>query len=81
MHYYVGWTNTKNCTLPNFTVASSGSMVFLKLINASDKIKDASLIFKLHKEVVLEVGVEHVVQVVTDNTSAYVYVGKMLERK
>lgn len=55
--------------------------MFLKSIDASDRVKDANLLFELLDEVVMEVGVANVVQVVTDNASNYVLAGKMLEEK
>jgi hypothetical protein len=55
--------------------------MFLKSVDASDQVKDAQLLFQLLDEVVVEVGVENVVQVITDNASNYVVVGRLLEDK
>jgi hypothetical protein len=55
--------------------------MFLRSVDASDRVKDANLLFELLDEVVMEVGVENVVQVITDNASNYVLAGKMLEEK
>eukprot|EP00253_Pinus_taeda_P025291 PITA_25291 len=46
--------------------------MFLKSVDASDKVKDGQFLFQLLDEVVEEVGVANVVQVVTDNASNYV---------
>eukprot|EP00253_Pinus_taeda_P017282 PITA_17282 len=55
--------------------------MFLKSVDASDRVKDAHLLFQLLDEVVEEVGVANVVQTITDNASISVLVGKMLEEK
>ena len=55
--------------------------MFLKSVDASDQVKDANLLFRLLDEVVEEVGVQNVVQVITDNAANYVAVGRMLEEK
>ena len=56
-------------------------MYFLGSVDASDKKKDATYLFSLLDKVVEEVGEENVVQVITDNASAYKAAGKMLEQK
>ena len=53
----------------------------MKLVDASDRVKDTKLLFQLLDEVIMEVGVTNVVQVITDNAFNYVLAGKMLERK
>ncbi len=55
--------------------------MFLKSVNASNRVKDAHLLFQLLDEVVEEVGVANVVQIITNNASNYVLAGKMLEEK
>ena len=55
--------------------------MFLKSVDASNRVKDAKLLFQLLDEVITEVGVTNVVQVITDNASNYVLAGKMLESK
>ena len=55
--------------------------MLLKSVDAFDRVKDANLLFQLLDEVVMEVGVTNVVQIITDNASNYVLVGKMLESK
>jgi len=44
-------------------------------------VKDAQLLFQLLDEVVVEVGVDNVVQVIIDTASIYVVVGRLLEEK
>ncbi|XP_058775707.1 uncharacterized protein LOC131649981 [Vicia villosa] len=53
----------------------------LMFVDASGASKTAYTLFKLFKEVVLYVGQENVVKIVTDNTVNYVVVGKLLERE
>jgi hypothetical protein len=55
--------------------------MFFKLVDASDKVKDANLLFGLLDDIVGIVGVENVVQVITYNASNYALAGKMLEAK
>jgi len=40
-----GWIDGKNCTIINFLVSCSKKTMFLKLVDASDKVKDANLLF------------------------------------
>ena len=55
--------------------------MFLKSIDASEAVKDATLLFNLLDSVVEEVGENLVVQVVTDNASNYKKAGEMLMKK
>ena len=55
--------------------------MFLRSVDASDKVKDAALLFELLDEIIQEVGEQNVVQVIIDNASNYVLAGKMLESK
>ena len=56
-------------------------IIFLKSVDTSDKIKDHQYIYGLLKYVVKEVGEKNVVQIVTDNGSAFVKAGKKLMKK
>jgi hypothetical protein len=76
-----GWTDGRSHTILNFLIACPKGTMFLKSVDASDQVKDAQLLFHLLDEVVEEVGVENVVQVITDNASNYVATGRMLEEK
>lgn len=60
---------------------SNGSTVFLKSIDASDKIKDYNYIYQLLKKVIKDVGREYIVKVVTDNGSALKNAGRKLMRR
>jgi hypothetical protein len=46
-------------------------MFFHKSVNATGKIQNAEYLLDILSEVVIEVGVKHVVQIVTDNGSNY----------
>jgi hypothetical protein len=76
-----GWTDGKNRTIINFLVSCPQGTMFLKFVDASDKVKDANLLFQLLDEIVISVGEANVVQIITDNASNYVLAGKMLESK
>ncbi|XP_059073706.1 uncharacterized protein LOC131874380 [Cryptomeria japonica] len=76
-----GWTDSRNRTLINFLVTSGGQVVFLKSIDASNEVKNAETLSSMLDEVVTEVGVQNVVQVVTDNAAAYVAAGKLLQAR
>ena len=65
----------------NFMVYSKGSTIFLKSVDASDKIKYNKYIYGLLKDVIKEVGEANVVQIVTDNGSTFVKAGKLLMKK
>ncbi|XP_024467393.1 uncharacterized protein LOC112329121 [Populus trichocarpa] len=52
--------------------------VFLKTVDVSDVSKTARLLYQLFREVVLYVGVENIVHMVTDNAANYVAAGKLL---
>ena len=71
-----GWTGPTKLSIINFMVYSKGSTIFLKSVDASDKIKDNKYIYGLLKDVIKEVGETNVVQIVTDNGSAFVKAGK-----
>ena len=76
-----GWTGSTKLSIINFMVYSKGSTIFLKSVDASDKIKDNKYIYGLLKDVIKEVGETNVVQIVTDNGSAFVKAGKLLMKK
>ena len=76
-----GWTGLTKLSIINFMVYSKGSTIFLKSFDAFDKIKDKKYIYGLLKDVIKEVGEPTVVQIVTDNRSAFVKEGKLLMKK
>ena len=76
-----GWTGPTKLRIINFMVYSKGSTIFLKSVDASDKIKDNKYIYGLLKGVIKEVGEANVVQIVIDNGSTFVKAGKLLMKK
>ena len=76
-----GWTWPTRLSIINFMAYLKGSTVFLKSVDASNNIKDHKYIYKLLKNVIKEVGVDNVVQIVTNNGLAFVKVGKLLMKK
>jgi hypothetical protein len=51
------WTDQRSHTILKFFIACPKGTMFLKLVDASDQVKDANLLFLLSDEVVEEVGV------------------------
>ena len=58
-----GWTGPTKLSIINFMVYSKGSTIFLKSVDALDKIKDNKYIYGLLKNVIKEVGEANVVQI------------------
>ncbi|KAL4574986.1 hypothetical protein LXL04_021826 [Taraxacum kok-saghyz] len=65
----------------NFMVNSPKGSVFVRSVDASNVSKDADLLFRVLDQMMEAVGDMNVVQVVTDNASAYVKAGRLLEAK
>ncbi|KAK0605242.1 hypothetical protein LWI29_024514 [Acer saccharum] len=61
-----GWKDIRGRQLINFLVNNPHGTVFLKSIDASDVVKDATLLFNLLDSVVEEIGEDYVVQVVSN---------------
>eukprot|EP00253_Pinus_taeda_P028775 PITA_28775 len=74
-----GWTDQRNRTLINLLISCPVDTMFLKLVDASDKVKTTKLICKMMEEVIQEVGEEHVVQIVTDNAANYMVASRLFE--
>ncbi|CAN1319884.1 hypothetical protein LINPERPRIM_LOCUS31452 [Linum perenne] len=66
-----GWTDKRGRTLINFLVYCSRGLCFIKSVDATKEIKTAKVLFKMFDEVIKWIGVDNVVQVVTDNASNY----------
>uniref|UniRef100_A0A0R0HR85 DUF659 domain-containing protein n=1 Tax=Glycine max TaxID=3847 RepID=A0A0R0HR85_SOYBN len=64
-----GWIDRKKTTLINFLVSCPKGTIFLKSVDVSHASKSGDLLFKLFKDVVLRVGPENVVHIVTDNVA------------
>ena len=76
-----GWTDQKRRTLINFLVYCPKGTIFLKIMDVSDVLKTTRLLYHLFKEVVLYVGVENIVHMVTDNAANYVAAGRLLMKE
>ncbi|XP_031268224.1 uncharacterized protein LOC116126685 [Pistacia vera] len=75
------WTNGRAKSLVVFSVACPKGTFFLKSVDVSGNEDDATYLFELLESVVLEVGVENVIQVITDSAACYVYAGRLLMNK
>ncbi|XP_039688054.1 uncharacterized protein [Medicago truncatula] len=76
-----GWTDGVRRTLINILVYCPKGTIFIKSVDASGASKTGEMLFKLFKEVVLYIGPENVVQIVTDNAANYVAAGRLLEKE
>ncbi|KAL0904189.1 hypothetical protein M5K25_026264 [Dendrobium thyrsiflorum] len=76
-----GWSDIKNRSLINILINNPYGMMFLRSVEASDEVKIIDFIFNLLDGVVEEIEEQSVVQVVTDNASAYKAAGQMLMEK
>lgn len=72
------WTNGQDRTLLNFSMASHGTLAFLKSLDALYKVKNVETLCNLLDKVIHEVGVQNVVQLITNNTAAYVAIGRLV---
>lgn len=70
-----GWSDTRRRPIINFMACSIHGAVFLKAVDTCGEEKSGEFIFEHLKQVILEVGLENVVQVCMDNTSNCVRVG------
>ena len=62
----------------NFLVYCPKGAMFLKSIDTSGLTKDAETLFHIFDSVVQEIGVECIVQLITDNAFAYKKAGKKI---
>ena len=76
-----GWTDPMKLSIINFMVYCKRNTIFLKFVDASDNIKDNKYIYGLLKDVIKDVGEANVMQIVTNNGSAFVKAGKLLMKK
>ncbi|XP_025014015.2 uncharacterized protein LOC8274856 [Ricinus communis] len=72
------WNTLMGRTLLSFLVYCSEGVVFLKSVDASDIINSSDALYELIKKVVEEVGVRHVLQVITSMEEQYIVVGRRL---
>ncbi|XP_043697120.1 uncharacterized protein LOC122647875 [Telopea speciosissima] len=72
------WTVEAGKILINFLVYCPEGTMFLKSVDASDIIRSPIALYELLKEVVEDVGVQHVLQVITDSAENYIEAGRLL---
>jgi hypothetical protein len=75
---YDGWTDRKCRTLLNFLVHCPRGTMFIKSVDASTHVKDATLLCELMDGFIQEISLHNVVQIITDNEANYVVVGRTL---
>ncbi|XP_020675199.2 uncharacterized protein LOC110094332 [Dendrobium catenatum] len=73
-----GWTDNRNRTLINFLVYCPRGVAFLKSVDASHITKNVKTLCSLFCKVVEWVGLENIVQLVTDNAANYKKEGELL---
>ncbi|KAH9292228.1 hypothetical protein KI387_042583, partial [Taxus chinensis] len=76
-----GWSDICQRPLINVLVACPQGVVFLKVIDTMNHKKTSEYIFEILEEAILEIGVENVVQVVTDSVANCVGAGKLIVEK
>ncbi|RYR25937.1 hypothetical protein Ahy_B02g059986 [Arachis hypogaea] len=76
-----GWTDQRQRTLINFLVYCSKRLCFVKSVDASSMVKNASSLCDLFLEVIEWIGPDNIVHVVTDNAANYVAVGRLINKK
>ena len=76
-----GWIDNRQRTLINFLVYCPKGISFVKSVDASDIVKDATNLFQLFDEVIEWVGPLNVVHIVTDNAANYVAAGRLISQK
>lgn len=75
------WSDGRTKSLVVFSVSSPKGTLFLKSIDVSASADDAQYLFELLESVILEIGLENVVQVLTNSASCYVFAGRLLMAK
>ena len=76
-----GWTDPTRHPLINFMVSSQNGPVFLKVVDALGKYKDAHFMGELFIKIIEEVGADSFVQIITDNALVCKVAGMIVETK
>ncbi|XP_057758220.1 uncharacterized protein LOC130978156 [Arachis stenosperma] len=76
-----GWTDQRQRILINFLVYCSKGLCFVKSVDASSMVKNASSLCDLFSEVIEWIEPDNVVHVVTDNAANYVAAGRLINKK
>ncbi|PIA54669.1 hypothetical protein AQUCO_00900913v1 [Aquilegia coerulea] len=72
------WTTENNRTLINIFIYCPEGTMFLRSFDVTDTLQPSDVLYDLLKGVVEEIGVNHVVQVITDSGEHYINAGKKL---
>ncbi|XP_025634499.1 uncharacterized protein [Arachis hypogaea] len=75
-----GWTDQRQRTLINFLVYCSKGLCFVKSVDASSMVKNASHLCNLFSEVIEWIGSNDIVHIVTDNVANYVAASREIVR-
>lgn len=75
------WSDCRSKSFIVFSVTCPKGTLFLKSVDVSSHADDARYLFELLESVVVEVGVENVVQVITDSAASYIFAGRLLTAK
>ncbi|KAG8374777.1 hypothetical protein BUALT_Bualt10G0031000 [Buddleja alternifolia] len=75
------WSDGGTKSLVVFSVTCPKGAIFLRSVDISGHADDTHYLFGLLESVVLEVGIESVVQVLTDSAPNFAYAGKLLMDK
>ncbi|KAL3329547.1 hypothetical protein AABB24_033744 [Solanum stoloniferum] len=75
------WSDGRAKCLVVFSVTCSKGTMFLRSVDVSDHADDPHYLFGLLESVVLEIGVQNVVQVMTDSSASYIYAGRLVMKK
>ena len=73
-----GWIDNRQRTLINFLVNCPKGISFVKYVDASNIVKDATNLFQLFDEVIEWVGPLNVVHIVTNNATNYVVTRRLI---
>ena len=76
-----GWKDCKNRPLINVIVVCPKGAMFLKAVDCEGQVKDANFIAQLLIESIEFVGVDNVVQVITDNAKVCKAAGALVEAR
>lgn len=75
------WSDGRSKALLALSVTCPKGTLFLKSIDISGHGDDPHYLFELLESVILEVGINNIVQVITDSTICYIYAGRLLMEK
>lgn len=76
-----GWDDRQHRPLMNMIVVSPQGAMFLKTFNTTGHVKNSEYLAEIMDQTVQEIGVENVVQVVTDNAPVCVAALRILESR